>query len=263
MHITALMENTAGRPDVVAEHGLSLLIETDSRIVLFDTGQSSAFAANADVLGVDLSRVDVAVISHGHYDHGGGLPTFLEINDHAPIYLNRRAFEEHLNAAGKDIGIDSTLASSDRLVFVDDYLDLGNGLELFSCNDRRRTHASSSVGFTVRESGRLVADAFLHEQYLLITEQGRKVLFSGCSHKGILDIEDWFEPDVLVGGFHFMRLDVGGDGRGALDAAARELMGHETTYLTCHCTGLEQYRHLKKPMGDRLGYLACGQSVEV
>ena len=263
MRITALMENTAGRPDVVAEHGLSLLVETGSRTVLFDMGPSGAFADNAATLGADLSRVDVAVVSHGHYDHGGGLPVFLQLNDHAPVYLSRRAFEEHRNATGKDIGLDPALAGSERIVFVDDYLDLGGGLELFSCNDRSRTHATNSVGFTAREGGRRVPDAFLHEQYLLVTERGRRVLLSGCSHKGILDIEDWFEPDVLVGGFHFMRLDVGGDGRDALDAAARELMGHKTAYLTCHCTGLEQYRCLEAAMGGQLGYLACGQTVEV
>ncbi|MCH3942281.1 MAG: MBL fold metallo-hydrolase [Atopobiaceae bacterium] len=263
MRVTALMENTAGRPGVVAEHGLSLLVETGSHVVLFDMGQSGAFASNAAVLGVDLSQVDVAVISHGHYDHGGGLPAFLELNDHASIYVNRRAFEEHRNAAGKGIGLDPALAGSDRLVYVDDHLDLGDGLELFSCNDRRRTHGTGSVGFTAREGGRLVPDAFLHEHYLLVTEQGRKVLFSGCSHKGILDIEGWFEPDVLVGGFHFMRIDVEGDGRRVLDDAARELMGHRTAYFTCHCTGLGQYRCLKAAMADQLGYLACGQTVEV
>ena len=76
MRVTALAENTSGREGLVAEHGLSLFVETDARTVLFDTGQSPAFADNARRLGVDLAAVDTVVISHGHYDHGGGLAVF-------------------------------------------------------------------------------------------------------------------------------------------------------------------------------------------
>ena len=89
------MENTASRPDVTAEHGLSLLIEAGGHAVLFDMGQSEAFADNAQKMGVDLNRVDAAVLSHGHYDHGGGLGRFFRENDHAPVYMHAQAFEPH------------------------------------------------------------------------------------------------------------------------------------------------------------------------
>ena len=88
MKIWTLMENSACQGDLAAEHGLSLYVETNGKKILFDAGQSAAFADNAEKLGVDLAQVDLVVLSHGHYDHSGGLRRFLEINDHAEIYVN-------------------------------------------------------------------------------------------------------------------------------------------------------------------------------
>ena len=88
MKITCLLENTASRSDVTPEHGLSLWIETKRHRILFDTGQTDLFAKNADVLQIDLSKADFAVLSHGHYDHGGGLFTFLSKNKTAPVFTS-------------------------------------------------------------------------------------------------------------------------------------------------------------------------------
>ena len=114
MKIVTLMENTSCREDVCFEHGLSLYIETDTHKILFDAGQSAAFADNAEKLGVDLRKVDFAVLSHGHYDHSGGLGRFLEINGTASVYVSRYAFEPHYSANGY-IGLDPALQRSSRI----------------------------------------------------------------------------------------------------------------------------------------------------
>ena len=72
MIIKVLSENTAASDEFGCEHGLSLYVETGKHRLLFDTGASDLFAKNAARLGVELSAVDTAVLSHGHYDHGGG-----------------------------------------------------------------------------------------------------------------------------------------------------------------------------------------------
>ena len=206
IQITALVENTSADPRLGAEHGLSLYIETGAHHILFDMGQTALYAANARALGVDLAGVDLAVLSHGHYDHGGGLAHFLAANPGAPVYLSRYAFEPHYHGSTKNIGLEPALAQNLRLRFTGETTPLGDGLTLYACNARPRRHDLGSFGRTTVRDGAFVAEDFRHEQYLLIEQAGKRVLISGCFHKGILDLVEWFRPDVLVGGFHFSKL---------------------------------------------------------
>lgn len=261
MRITALLENETEREDMLTEHGLSLYIETENHKILFDMGQSCLFAENAAALGIDLSTVDMAVLSHGHYDHGGGLKTFLGINRKAPIYLNRHAFEPHYHGTEKYIGLDTALADNERLIFTDDTTVLAQGLTLYACAKKepaKQQHNPESSGLNVLENGKFLPEDFRHEQYLLVEEQGKKVLFSGCSHKGILGIADRFRPDVLIGGFHFSKLPLDD----TLKNFAEYLGTFHTEYYTCHCTGKEQFKFMKHHM-PCLHYLSCGQSIEL
>ena len=132
MKITSLLENTAARDDMRIEHGLSLLIETGTHRILFDMGQSDAFLQNAEILGESLETVDLAILSHGHYDHGGGLSSFLTINDHAPVYISRHAFGSYRNGTQKYIGLDPSLATHPRLVFTDGIQPIGEKLTLYT-----------------------------------------------------------------------------------------------------------------------------------
>lgn len=261
MKISMLMENTPFAEGFQFEHGLSLHIETESHRILFDMGQSDGFIANAKRLGIDLAVVDVAVLSHGHYDHGGGLEAFLAVNSKALVYVSQYAFDSCFSGTERYIGLKPELNGHPRLRFVKEQLTLNDELELFAFNERARPFVMDSYGLNTLRNKALIPDDFRHEQYLLIREQGRRVLISGCSHKGILNIMSWFAPDVLIGGFHFMKVDPSSPEHTVLDEAAQALAQADTQYYTCHCTGLAQYEYLKARMGDQLQYLAAGQQI--
>lgn len=263
MIVKTLMEDTACDPSFLSEHGLSLYIEANGRKILFDTGQSSVFVENAEKLGVDLSQVDFAVLSHAHYDHGGGLQTFLKLNDHAPVYVSPFAFDECLNAAGKTIGLDSSLQGNPRLVLANENTRLPDGFSVYSGEGHTPVEPINAYGLQTKRYGAVIPDDFRHEIYLEIAEGGKRILISGCSHKGIVNIVHWFQPNVLIGGFHLMKLDPQGDGKAILNAVAQELAGANTLYYTCHCTGVLQYKYLKQYMQDRLFFISSGQEISV
>lgn len=261
MKIKTLIENTAACPGLCTEAGLSMYVETLGKKILFDTGMSGDFADNAQQMGVDLAAVDLVVISHGHDDHGGGLKRFMQQNTTAPIYINEHAFRSFFTGEHRNISLAPELKRDPRVILTGDRLALGEGLELFTCNGLERRHKMSPFGLSTLSRGEYRPDDFRHEQYLRITENGTTVLLSGCSHKGILNIMEWTSCDVLLGGFHFMRLGLEGEDRAYLEDAARRLMTYPTTYYTCHCTGLKQYAVLKEIMGEQLHYTASGDEL--
>lgn len=272
MRITALVENTS-RTGLPAEHGLSLHVSlNDGRKILFDMGQRRLFADNAERLGIDLADVDLAVVSHGHYDHGGGLRTFLELNGKAKVHISRHAFEPHysLREDGlKQIGIDPDLRTNGRLVFCADETRIDDSMVLFSgANGDCLKPRGNRLLFGPTEDAN---DDFRHEQSLIIREEEKTVLFAGCAHCGIVNI---MERGAHVAGLPFTHVFAGmhlvKSGLAEKDEAlfihslAEQLSAHRgCRYFTMHCTGTAQYEMLKREMGEAVSYMGCGESVEI
>ena len=258
MRIISLVENTSVNDAIKAEHGLSLYIESKNYKILFDMGQTDLFLKNAKKLGVDLSQVDIAILSHGHYDHGGGLEEFLKINKKAYVYVSQYAFDTYYNGTEKYIGLNLMLKENERIILTNGKVEVEEGITLYHCNDRVKRYDLGSFGLNVKRNQEYFPDDFRHEQYMLIEENGKQILFSGCSHKGILNIAEWFQPDVLIGGFHFSKLPLDD----TLKDYAQYLEEFKTEYYTCHCTGVEQFSFMKQFM-SRLFYLSAGQIHQI
>ena len=270
MRVTVILENTCPSGEYGAEHGLSLWIEGAGHRLLFDSGASPLFAGNAEKLGIDLAQADMAVLSHGHYDHGGGLASFFARNSKARLYLREAAFDEHLalrQDAQEYIGLDPQLKSLDRFVFTDALHPVAPGITLFS-NISMAASPNTSAGLYSRQHGQDIPDDFRHEQHLLMEEQGKTLLVTGCAHTGILNILARCQeilgrmPDAVIGGFH-----LAGRGPGsllddaALDDLARKLLATGALFYSGHCTGDIPYAGLKQTMGPKLERLFSGRLI--
>ena len=274
MKFVTLLENGACDAELGSAHGLSLYIETSKHKILFDMGPDEQFLSNAEKLGVDLKTVDLAILSHGHYDHGGGLEAFCKLNDTARIYLRKGAFGEFValeeDGSLRYIGLDPALQKyADRLVFTDETLRLDEELLLFSDVPDAYGALSASGKLKERQGMNLLQDCFLHEQDLLITAEGKTVLVSGCSHRGIVNILRSAralaggEIGAMVGGFHLFQLEEGDPAADRLiEMIGTALLAGKTVYYTGHCTGDYAYEKLKTVLGDRLHRVLGGTRLE-
>jgi 7,8-dihydropterin-6-yl-methyl-4-(beta-D-ribofuranosyl)aminobenzene 5'-phosphate synthase len=272
MHIQSLVENTTENPLLGEEHGLSLFIEANGKKILFDTGASSLFSENAEKLGVDLKKVDFAVISHGHYDHGGGLETFFSINPTALVYVRENAFgpfySERDNNSYEYIGLDTKLLEEKRLRFTKIETKLENGISLFSGVTGTTYFPSGNCSLFKKEGEKYNLDDFSHEQNLVLEEDGVCLLVAGCAHRGIVNIlKHFYEmrgyyPTQVIGGFHLFNHRTGKpENDETLLGIANFLKETEATFYTCHCTGEESFGFLRAEMGEQIQYLSGGKSL--
>ncbi len=274
MKITVLAENTTQDKYYEAEHGLSLYIETAKHKVLFDTGASSCFAANAKKLGVDLKDVDITVISHGHYDHGGGLKTFMEVNAKSTIYVNHLAYEPYYSRTGNVnpgyIGLDVTTRQPDRMLLTKEDMVIDNELELFMNIQAKKCFPSVNHRLLKEKDDALVQDDFLHEQSLVIHEGGSHVLIAGCAHTGIINIMEQIHERSqytithVVSGFHmYNRKENTSEDSNVVDQVGAYLKAHGVMAYTGHCTGDKAYAQLSEILGEQLVKLYSGQIIKV
>ncbi|MFW6284951.1 MAG: MBL fold metallo-hydrolase [Bacillota bacterium] len=269
MRIVTLLENTASDEKFEAAHGISLYIEAKKHTILFDMGPDDKFIKNAEALGIDLRDVDIAILSHAHYDHGGGLEAFMELNDKATIYVHEDAFSnvfsEKESGEKVYIGLKQSLKESDRIVYTSGFKHIDNGVEVFSGVEAKRFIPKANSHLYKQKAKVLVKDDFTHEQNLSLKENDQSILISGCAHKGIVNIMDHFHklkdyyPDAVIGGFHLSK--------GLEDATFEELGETMQTigarYITGHCTKEEAFNALKPILGDKLEALSSGKAFEL
>lgn len=273
MKFAFLMENKTESSGVVAEHGLSVYIEAQGRKILFDAGASSMFADNAAVMNIDLESVDTMIVSHGHYDHTGGVPKFCEINKIAPIYIHENAFYENFSMeADGTKSIDSIRWTDHERAEIDPRIVRTGGVEWITENiavsgtvPRMDGFEPTATFYRMLPDGTTIEDSMDHEQILVIREPEGLYVFSGCSHRGVVPAirfaREMFEGEriaVLVAGMHLMWADELMRKK-VVDQILEEDMD---VVMPVHCTGINAICDLKMAMGDKCVVPAAGNQYE-
>ncbi len=272
MKIMNLIENTEGSNGCLFEHGLSFYVETKNHKLLVDTGATNAFMVNAEKLGVDLKQVDTVILSHGHYDHAGGVLGFVEQNSTAKIWMQRLACEEYYRKSEdveKYIGINKKIMELSQVEYVDGDKRIDEELFLFSGIRGRKLWPSGNLALKLKRGDTFYQDEFLHEQCLVIEEDNRKVLLSGCAHNGILNILEKYReiygsyPDVVISGFHMeQKSGYAEEDLEVVRKIALELKKTDTKFYTGHCTGAVPYQILKECLAEQLEYVHSGDKID-
>ncbi|MDO4490857.1 MAG: MBL fold metallo-hydrolase [Lachnospiraceae bacterium] len=279
MIVKVLVENTENGC-FQGEHGLCLYVEYKGKKYLIDSGSSPMFAQNAELMGVDLSTVDAAFLSHAHYDHSSGYPAFFEKNNHAKVYLQSTSKNRHYfkiaGAIKKYIGIPKGLLDQfpDRFTYIDGAAKIEEGIYIVLHSSEGILERAKHTHMCVVVDGKTKYDDFSHEQTIVFEEEDGLVCFNSCSHSGvdiaIAEVKRAF-PDKKIkayfGGFHMMGI-TGVQScsykKNEVQAVAETLSAAtDARFFSGHCTGIIAYDWLKEVMGNRLEAFQSGKVIEV
>jgi len=273
MKITSILENTKQDKTLTAKHGLSIYIETEQMNIIFDTGPDHSYIKNAKAMGIDLSKAHTVIISHGHSDHIGGLNYLNEVNKDAQIYLSQHALEPHWFRLGSyyhKVGAKNNIQNlyKNRLNFITNDIEIAKGIHIITLNP------TNEYTKNLYKGSKKELDDFNHEIMLVVENNNGIVLFSGCSHHGIINMAkvalDKFpnkEIDVIVGGFHLIGIRV----FNTLGKTKEEIIsiGNRLNEMpinsiyTCHCTGAKAYNILSPILKDKLNPFPTGKELSI
>lgn len=271
--LTALVEDSAHERGLKGEHGLSLLVEGPSGDALFDVGQTGLFLENARFLGRDLSGVSEVVLSHGHYDHGDGLPALARHVAPRPLVVRAHpaALERKLARKGahlEDIGLswrpEELVQGGWAPTLTAEAGPLPWGGWLTDRIPRRPGARHHAIGFVGTPPEDLAADPLDDDRALVLPTDRGLVVLLGCAHAGLVNSLEAAREllgeeriHAVVGGFHLLaaEADEVAESISALRAlgVARVAAGH--------CTGLRAQAALLDAFPGRAPRLATGVSL--
>ena len=199
----------------------------------------------------------------------------MELNPRAKIYMQNNAGGEYYAFDGEEqgfryIGIDKKILTLPQVQLLKDDTKIDDELQIFTVDQRAYPLPSTNKRLRELCDGQYIQDEFHHEQNLLLIADGKKILFCGCAHNGILNVMETLErkfgpaslPDLVIGGFHLMkRTEFSEADTAEVTEIANRLKGYKSHFATCHCTGLPVFNQMKEIMGDQLSYVHSGDKI--
>ncbi|RNC70699.1 MAG: MBL fold metallo-hydrolase [Desulfuromonadales bacterium] len=272
--ITILCDNTVGPlSGTIGEHGFAALVEWEGDALLFDTGQGDTLLRNAQRMAKDLHRVRQVVLSHGHYDHAGGLWQLLricggkEIFAHPGIFAPRYRVKDTGDALS--IGIpypeEFLIGQGARFSFSDRFREIGPGIFLTGEVPRTTPFEVGDTGLYCDAAGCAV-DPIRDDQSLVIRTERGLVLLLGCCHAGLVNTIEHAREATGVGEVHAV---IGGThlgfcGNAQLEETVKALRGYDVRkILGSHCTGFHAAARLAQEFPGRFQQACVGYTVEI
>lgn len=270
--ITVLAENMAQGMGLLGEHGLSLWIETPETCVLFDTGQGLALPHNAEALGLDMECVDAIVLSHGHYDHTGGLHHALSEMPHVRMFLHPSALATRFGrreGISREIGMPAHVrgAVEERrtsITWTRGPTEVASGMFVTGPIPRRSGFEDTGGPFFLDADG-TVPDPIEDDQAMWIETPGGIVVLLGCAHSGVVNTLNHIQQQIgrkpiraIVGGMH---LGSASDERVSRTIESLSQLGIDGIW-PCHCTGATATAQLMAALGDRCHPCSVGKRIE-
>ena len=280
MELKVLIENKSCNEIFKTEHGLSIYIDTGLAKLLIDAGESGDFIYNAEKMGVDIKDIDILVASHSHLDHTGGIPKFFDINDKAKLFISKNANQKLFFRAAlfikEDVSSPREIFSTykNRISFVDDFLKIDDNIYIVSGFKRKYPMPGTNRRLLALNGKKYEKDYFNHESAVVIDNNGKLVVITGCSHSGVdnmiekvLEHFPGYPIQTVIGGFHLMSFILPkymGEKKKNITELGERLISYsiEKTY-TCHCTGDRAFGILRGVMDDKIGILRTGDQLEL
>jgi 7,8-dihydropterin-6-yl-methyl-4-(beta-D-ribofuranosyl)aminobenzene 5'-phosphate synthase len=272
MKLQILVDNHA-EAGLASEHGLSLWIETGERRMLFDTGQGQLFQKNAGKLGVDTGVADLLILSHGHYDHTGGVADFLQHSRDShifchpgvvvPRYAIRNGLSNPIHMPHVSIAAMNKI-SSQRLHWVQEPLFLSDNIGLTGHIPRETTFESTGGPFFLDQGGTR-ADPIADDMALWIRTEKGVVVIVGCCHAGLVNTLNYIQQlnnpmriRAVIGGFHL----TGAKPQRLIQTVNALKSLKFDQLIPCHCTGQAAVDLLCSTFGDRVTPGAAGRQFQ-
>ncbi len=261
VEIKVLSENTTYKRNFISLHGLSLLINLKQSKFLFDFGQKGKIFHNAKLLNEDLKNVDFGVLSHGHYDHSGGLVRLLRESRDLKIYAHPEIFTERYSS-GRYIGIDENLRKYKKnFVFKKDVFEISNNI-IFLGEIERFSREDESVKGFLKEDGN--KDSVIDDTSIFLKTEKGNMLFCGCCHSGLFNTLLYIKKKLGVSSYYaiFGGLHLKNSSDKKLKLAKEILTSIEFKKIyPMHCTGFKGKRFLIENFKDKVVTLSCGDVI--